>query len=132
MYRRPEDIHHALAQACGSADLNALMALFEEGATLVPASGPLVRGSDAIRASLAGFLANPSQFTLRLEQVVEADDIALLVSSWTLTGTTPTGDAIEFCGRTSDVVRRQLDGSWRLVIAHPYGAVQAEAAESAA
>jgi len=97
VYRRPEHIHHALAQAYGSADLNALMALFEDDATLVPASGLLVRGRDAIRASLARFLANPSQFTLRLEQVVEANDIALLVSSWTLTGTTPAGAAIELC-----------------------------------
>jgi ketosteroid isomerase-like protein len=93
---------------------------------------PLVRGRDAIRASLADFLANPSHFTLRLEQVVETDDIALLVSSWTLTGTTPDGDAIELCGRTSDVVRRQRDGTWRLVIDHPYGGVPTHTTESAA
>ncbi len=126
MYRRPEEVHHAFAQAFGSGDLDAVVAPYEMRAALVPGSGQLVRGHDAIRASLAEFLANRLRFSLQLEQVVQADDIALLVSSWTMTSTTPAGDSIAWSGRTSDVVRRQQDGTWRLVIDHPYGGAQSD------
>lgn len=126
MHCRPEDVHHALAQAYGSGDLDALMALFEEGAALVPMSGEVVHGRDAIRNQFAILLANRSQFVLGLEQVVEAGDVTLLVSRWTVISATPTGHATELSGRTSDVVRRQRDGTWRLVIDHPYGGLRAE------
>jgi ketosteroid isomerase-like protein len=48
-------------------------------------------------------------------------EIALLFSDWTLSATDPDGHAIEMAGRTSDVARRQSDGSWLFVIDDPYG-----------
>ncbi len=47
-------------------------------------------------------------------------DLALLHAEWTLKGTGPDGQAVELAGRTSEVVRRQTDGSWRYVIDNPY------------
>ncbi|HAF12136.1 MAG TPA: hypothetical protein DCK99_00285 [Blastocatellia bacterium] len=44
------------------------------------------------------------------------------VPVWTLTGTDPSGGAVEMAGQTSDVVRRQPEGTWLLVIDIPYGA----------
>jgi ketosteroid isomerase-like protein len=46
---------------------------------------------------------------------------AILFSDWTLSATDPDGNAIEMAGRTSDVARRQSDGSCLFVIADPYG-----------
>ncbi len=55
--------------------------------------------------------------------MLAAADVALLVARWTLKGTDQTtGQAVELTGQTSDVVRRQPDGSWLLVIDNPYGA----------
>jgi len=53
-------------------------------------------------------------------KVILANDIALLFSKWNLSD--PEGNAVELSGQTSDVVRRQADGSWLFVIDNPFGA----------
>jgi ketosteroid isomerase-like protein len=44
-----------------------------------------------------------------------------VISRWTLTGSRQDGSPLEMTGQTSDVVRRQADGSWRLAIDNPFG-----------
>ncbi len=56
-----------------------------------------------------------------LQPIIEAGDLALIISKWTLKGTDPTGAAVDLAGQTADVVRRQADGSWLFVIDNPYG-----------
>ncbi len=46
---------------------------------------------------------------------------ALLVSDWTLAGNGPDGTAVNLGGTTTDVVRRQADGTWRYAIDSPLG-----------
>jgi ketosteroid isomerase-like protein len=41
-------------------------------------------------------------------------------------GTDVNGNAIALAGQTSDVVRRQTDGTWLLIIDNPYGAAAAD------
>ena len=44
-----------------------------------------------------------------------------LFSDWTLSAADPDGNAIELAGRTSDVARRQPNGSWLMMIDNPWG-----------
>ncbi len=118
----PEEVHQLFAKHFSAGDLEALLALYEPGATLVPQPGPPVIGLAAIREVMNGFLALKPQFDLRLKKAFQANDIALLFSTWTLKGTDPSGGAVEMAGQTSDVVRRQPEGTWLLVIDIPYGA----------
>jgi ketosteroid isomerase-like protein len=97
------------------------MALFEPEATLIPQPGQVVTGTEAIREGLSGFLALKPKFDLEFKKAFQAGDIALLFSDWTLSGTDPNDNAVELAGRTSDVARRQLDGSWLFVIDNPFG-----------
>jgi ketosteroid isomerase-like protein len=60
-------------------------------------------------------------FTSQVRQVFEADNLPLSFPDWTLTGTGPNGETIEMSGQTSDVLRKQPDGTWRFVIDDPYG-----------
>lgn len=53
---------------------------------------------------------------------IQANDIALIFSDWSLTMTGPDGQPSELKGQTSDVLRRQPDGNWRIVIDSPFGA----------
>ena len=68
------------------------------------------------------FLALKPQFDLQLKRTFQAGDIALVLSTWQLKGTDPNGGVVEMAGQTSDVVRRQPDGTWLLVIDVPHGA----------
>jgi uncharacterized protein (TIGR02246 family) len=118
----PEEVQRLWAQAFSAHDLEAVMALYEPEATLIPQPGQIVTGTEAIREALSGLLALKPKFELEFKKAFQAGDIALLFSDWTLSGTDPEGgNAIELEGRTSDVARRQADGSWLVVIDDPYG-----------
>ena len=122
----PAETHQLFADYFSVGDLEGLMSLYEPGATLVPQAGPPASGQAAIREAMTGFLAPKPEFNLQTARVVQAGDIALIFSKWTLRGTDADGNAVESAGQTSDVVRRQADGTWLLVIDIPHGAKAAE------
>ena len=117
---KPEEVHELFTTFFTVKDLDGMLSLYEPNAVFAPQSG-IVSGQAAIREALRNFLALKAQFTLQLDKVLQTDDLALLISSWTLSGTDPNGNAVELAGKTSDVVRRQHDGTWLLVIDNPYG-----------
>jgi uncharacterized protein (TIGR02246 family) len=108
----PEEVPLLFAEALSAGDLEALMSLYEAQATLLaqPGEAP-AKGTENIRAALQAFLATEPMFTLQVRQIFEADDLALSFADWNLTGTGPDGEAIEMSGQTSDVLRRQPDGT---------------------
>ncbi|MCU1266702.1 MAG: ketosteroid isomerase-like enzyme [Acidobacteria bacterium] len=118
----PEEVHELFTRYFSAGDLEALMSLYEPGATMLPRPGPAVTGAAGIRDVMTGFFSLKPQLDLKLKKAVHAGDIALLFSVWTLKGTDPAGGAVEMAGVTSDVVRRQPDGTWLFVIDIPNGA----------
>lgn len=120
--RNPEDCHRLFADAFSAGDLEAVLSLYEPTATLVPQPGQPPVSGEAIRQALQTFLALKPTISITTESVIQTDDIALLRSRWTLTGTGPDGNRIEMSHRGTEVVRRQKDGTWRLIIDHPFGA----------
>ena len=118
---KPDEIHDLFAVAFAAGDLDGLLSLYEPNAVFAPRPWPTVIGQAAIREALAGFFQLNAQFTLRVERVLQSGELALLISHWTLNGTDPNGNKVEQSGTTSDVARRQPDGTWLLVIDNPYG-----------
>ena len=118
----PEEVYDLFSQYFSAADLDSVITLYEPGATMIPQPGTIVSGHAGIREALGAFLALKGEFDLQPPKVFQANDIALLFSKWTLKGTGPDGSAVELAGQTSDVVRRQADGSWLFVIDNPNGA----------
>jgi uncharacterized protein (TIGR02246 family) len=117
---RPEEMPQAFSDAFNSGDVDAVMALYEPDAVLVPEPGRTVAGSAAIREALQGFLALKGRIELRLKRAISAGDTALVSSSWSLAGTGPDGSPVALSGDTTEVVRRQADGTWRYVIDDPF------------
>jgi len=118
----PAQLHEVFVQSFNNADLDGLISLYEPTATLLPIPGDPVSGHAAIRDALGQFLALKGHMDLKVDRIILAHDIALIFSSWTLNGTGPDGTATTTTGQTSDVARRQADGSWLFVIDNPYGA----------
>ncbi len=124
----PEELHRVFAEAFDSGDVDTLVALYEPGAALIvqPGEEP-VKGTEAIREAYNGVLswfAEKPKFELRFCKAFQAghdDDLALVISRWTLTGRWQDGSPLEMTGQTADVVRRQADGTWRLAIDNPFG-----------
>ena len=122
----PEEVHRLFAESFDAGDVDAVVELYEPNATLLfqPGEEP-ARGTEAIRQALGGFLSMFSgkpKFDLEVGKVLQAgDDLALVISRWTLRGNGQNGEPLEMSGQTADVVRRQPDGSWRVAIDNPYG-----------
>ena len=119
--RTPQEVYPLFTQAFAARDSDALVALYEPGATFTPQPGQVVTGHAAIREAIGGFLALNGDLKMQPATVIESGDLALLISKWTLSGTDPGGAAVDLAGQTADVVRRQADGSWLLVIDNPWG-----------
>ena len=118
--RSPEEVDVRLAEAFRARDLEAVMALYEPGATFVMQPGQPVSGEAQIRAAVGMFLAMKPDLRLDVIAVFQAGDIALLASDWTLTTASPDGKPVTLSGRGAEVVRRQPDGAWRFVIDNPF------------
>ncbi len=118
---RPEDLGRLFAEALNRGDLDALVALYEPGASLTPTPGRTVTGTEAIRASLAAFLAMKPTITLSSRLVAHAGDLALVTGQWSLSMTGPDGKAATVQGRPAEVARRQPDGRWLYAIDEPFG-----------
>ncbi len=123
----PEEVHRLFAEAFGAGDVDAAVALYEPSAILMlqPGEEP-ARGTEAIREALGGFFSmfgESPKIDFQFAKASQAgDDLALVIAKWTLTGTGQDGLQLEMAaGQSTDVARRQSDGSWRFAIDSPFG-----------
>ena len=120
--RTPEELCSQFTQRFSTGDLDALVALYEPDAVLLPQLGHVARGHAAIRESLAAFLAMRGTFRMTPPKVIHADGVALMVADWTLDAKAPDGSPLHLTGQTTDVARQQPDGRWLYAIDSPFGA----------
>ncbi len=117
----PAAVVSAFAAHFNAGQHEALMGLYERGAVFVPSPGQAVTSTEGIRAATAQFMGLRLPIQIQVRHVFEADDVALVVSDWTIRGKAPSGDAIDLAGTATDVVRRRKSGGWRYVIDNPFG-----------
>ena len=118
----PAQMHGLFEDAFNAGDLDALMALYEPDAALVPQPGAVAEGTAAIRESLTWFLDRRGRITLDTKLVLRVGDLAYLANRWSLTGgTMPDGSRAELGATTAEVARRQPDGTWLYVIDNAWG-----------
>ena len=119
----PEQWYEIFSEALASSDLEQAASLFDAEAVFVVQPGQLANDSAGIRAGLEGFIAMKP--TLNFEQVgtIIAGDICLSRAKWTLSGTGPSGNPIQMEGESTDILRRQADGSWNILVDNAYGVV---------
>ncbi len=117
--RDPQQLAHLFAERASAGDLDGVIDLYEEGAALLGPDGEHAAGASAIRERLQSLLAaSPQIEPAGSQQVVMASDVALLVNRWQMTfGGDDRAPTVE--GSSTEVARRQPDGSWRYVIDHP-------------
>jgi ketosteroid isomerase-like protein len=102
-------------------DLEGLLALYEPSAAFVSQAGEVVAGASNIHDALSAFLALKPVIAGTTLQMVEADDIALISNKWELRGIQPDGTPVGMKGVSADVLRRQPDGTWQILIDSPWG-----------
>lgn len=117
--RTPAELMARFGAHVGRGELDALMNLYTPEAVFLPEPGVVLRGLPSIRAALGQMLALSPTMDTEVEEVIEAGDIALVLVSWTMRGTAPDGTPVQKGGRSADVLRREPDGTWRVLVDHP-------------
>jgi uncharacterized protein (TIGR02246 family) len=117
----PEQVLKSIVDGINTGNLDSLMTLYEPEAAFATQPGSLNHGLPGVREALAGFIAMKGKLDLKVTRVLEASDLALVTTVWSFAGTGPDGKPVKLATKSADVLRRQADGSWRLVIDNPWG-----------
>ncbi|MGH2516193.1 MAG: YybH family protein [Ktedonobacterales bacterium] len=105
---QPEDLARFFVARANAGDAEGLAALYETDAVLAFPSGQVTVGREAIRAAYERFLATKPQLALGQQvPTLRNGDLALTATRL------PSGDA------TTEVARRQPDGTWLWVLDRP-------------
>lgn len=106
----------SMTSAFAAGKIDAIMDTYAPGAVVVAEPGRPVSGEAELRGMFADFLASGVNFTYGAHDVVVAGDTGLHLMSWTAPGADGPVTALSVA-----VLRRQPDGSWKMVIDHPFG-----------
>jgi len=122
--RTPEECDSLLAEFLLDGDLDAIVSLYEPGATFVTRTREVRTGHDAIRTSFAELAALKPRLTCNVLLVLRnGDNLAVLYNDWTMRVPGPDGRPTDATGKAIETVCRQSDGSWRFAIDDPFGRV---------
>jgi ketosteroid isomerase-like protein len=111
----PAEIHTLFRSAFNLGDVGTLTALYESNAILV-VDGKHVSGRENIRIAYESILQCRGQMSLETRSVVESPQgLAVLHGGWIIEG----GEVVTR-GLSTEVVRKQPDGTWLFVIDNPY------------
>jgi ketosteroid isomerase-like protein len=97
------------------------MTLYKKDACFASKPGQVVQDLGSLRRSLRGFIDMKGKLDPRVRRVIQAGNLALLITEWSIAGTEPDGKPIKITGRNTVDLRSQFDGSWLMVIESPWG-----------
>jgi len=119
---KPADVYPALLQAFNTGDLDAILACYEPRACFVLRSGHVVCGAAELRKMFEATLSYKPDLKSEVSKIIHAgDDLALVIVNWSSATVSSSGETKVWTGTATDIVRRQLDGTWKLALDNPYG-----------
>lgn len=116
---KPEDWPRIFEQHLNAGDLDAVMLMYEPDARFVSRTGETLVGRDAIRKVLAELVEAKTQFHSRVVRTVIVGDIAQLCTDFDGAREDDSGKTVPVSARAIEVLRRQPDGSWKLIMGDP-------------
>jgi uncharacterized protein (TIGR02246 family) len=119
--RKPEDWPRLFVQHPNSGDLEAVVALYPPNARFVPTSGETIVGRDSIRDVLARMIRSKTKLQSHVMKAISADDVAVLYTDFQGTAMDASEKTIDVRYNAIEVLRRESDGCWTLIIGDPNG-----------
>jgi ketosteroid isomerase-like protein len=103
-------------------DIKGIMANYEKGAAVMFEAGNAITDREIIQKMFEGFFQINPNFTYpKGHEVYIANDIALHIAPWVMTGKTPDGTELLKSGLSIAVLRKQTNGEWLIVLDNPNG-----------
>ena len=117
----PEEVLSSVVKGINTGNIDSLMMLYESNACFAIQPGQLAKSPESISQSLRNFINMNGKLDLKVKRVLQASDLALVITEWSFGGTGPDGKPVTMDARSSDVLRQQVNGAWRFVIDNPWG-----------
>ena len=117
----PEDVFYSQVEEFNKGNICFLMTLYEKDACFASSPGQVVKGLENIRRSMQGFIDMGVKLEAKVKRIFQTNELALLITEWSINGTEPEGKPINLTGRGTVVLRRQSDDTWLMVIENPWG-----------
>jgi len=117
----PGEVLNSVVNGINAGDLDSLMTLYEADACFATQPGQLAKSPESISQSLRNFINMNGKLDLKVKRVLQASDLALVITEWSFSGTGTDGIPVNMAARSSDVLRQQANGAWRFVIDNPWG-----------
>ena len=117
----PEDVLDLQVKEFNKGNISFLMTRYENGTCFASNPRQVVEDLKNIRQSLQSFIDMRSKLEGKVKRVLQANDLTLLITEWSINGTRPDGKSINLTGRGTVILRRQSDGNWLMVIENPWG-----------
>ena len=117
----PEQVLETIVDGINTGNLDALMAVYEPESAFATQPGSLAQGLTGVREAVGAFVAMKGKLDLKVTRVLKTSDLALVATVWSFKGTGPDGKPVSLAGKSADVMRRQADGLWLMVIDNPWG-----------
>lgn len=116
----PREFHSKYVDAFNSGGVAAVLSLYEPQGAFVPAPDQVLVGHASIGESIQQF-QSVGTMAGETRYCIVCGDVALASAAWEIKGTGPDGELVEVKGASTDLLRRQRDGRWLLVVDHPFG-----------
>ncbi|NML39670.1 SgcJ/EcaC family oxidoreductase [Chitinophaga sp. G-6-1-13] len=117
--KRAEDVHAALAAAFNTGDINTVFTIYDYNGVIVPEPGKVVSGKEQFEEAVKGILAVKGTMEIKTVYCLQTGDVAVGRSEWNITD----GGEVKISAKGIEVMRRQADGTWKIVIDHAFGAL---------
>jgi uncharacterized protein (TIGR02246 family) len=117
----PQDWPRIFTERINAGDLDGAAALYELDARFVTPSGETLVGREQMRRVLAGLIDAKTRMQCRVVQAVVAGDVAVLYTDFQRTTVEASGKTVESNQKAIEVLHRQPDGTWRLIVGDPNG-----------
>jgi len=112
------DVHSALAAAFNTGDINKVLQVYDPSGVIVAEPGKPVEGKEKFEHAVKAILAIKGKMEINTVYCLQSGDIAVGRSEWRITDGTET----KVSAKGVEVMKRQADGTWRVIIDHAFGA----------
>jgi ketosteroid isomerase-like protein len=118
--KRAEDAHRTLADAFNTGDVNTVLNMYDFNGIIVPEPDKPVSGKEKFSDAIKSILAIKGKMEIKTVYCLQTGDLAVGRSEWNITD----GKEVKVSAKGIEVMKRQSDGGWKIVIDHAFGALE--------
>ena len=116
--KRAEDVHAMLADAFNTGKVEVVMGMYDSAGIIVPEPEKPVSGKTKFEEAIKGILSIPGKMQIKTVYCLQAGNVAVGRSEWSIKD----GAETKISAKGIELMKEQLDGTWKIVVDHAFGA----------